>query len=299
MSATFRFSGPRHIGSFCFGVGGLGVLGGDIPATGLHGPSIMYPGITLPAEANDEFMYRVVTRPPALTLFNYDDFGRVTAEGPDGVHPGVYELKQNGAVVGQDAFYVMIGTSGQASGNVALDSAAASGSLGSAPPASLAGAVTLDGVAPTGSMAPAGPSGIAGGLQLDDAAPSGTVQGYIEPTAVFGPRVVAWDGSWTPKKLVPLDVAEVDDVGFSFGKGLLPGEKVLGYVCTAEARQGIDLNPTPLRMGLPGKFGSDCMQRVSGLLAVPDVTYLLRCIATLDSGRTLLATAYLKVVRKW
>ena len=41
------------------------------------------------------------------------------------------------------------------------------------------------------------------------------------------------------------------------------------------------------------------MQRVSGLLAVPDVTYLLRCIATLDSGRTLLATAYLKVVRKW
>lgn len=276
MSQTFRFAGPRHNGAFTFGVGGLGVRGADIPSSGLNGPAILFPGLNLPTEANDEFMYRVITRPPLLTLFAYDDYGRVQAEGPDGVHVGVYEGKKNGAIYGTNNFSVNIGATGQ-----------------------VAGTVTLDGVAPTGSMAPAGPSGIAGGLQLDDAAPSGTVQGYIEPTAVFGPRVVAWDGSWTPKKLAPLDVAEVDDVGFSFGKGLLPGEKVLGYVCTAEARQGIDLNPTPLRMGLPGKFGSDCMQRVSGLLAVPDVTYLLRCIATLDSGRTLLATAYLKVVRKW
>jgi len=38
--------------------------------------------------------------------------------------------------------------------------------------------------------------------------------------------------------------------------------------------------------------------RVSGALAVAGVTYLIRCVAPLNSGRSLTGSAFLKVVRK-
>lgn len=152
MSLSYRYAAARQAGAYTFSVGGLGVRGGDIPATGLHGPAIQYPGLVLPAEANDEFMYRVVTRPPLLTLFRYDAYGRVQAEGPDGAHAGVYEGRKNGVVYGSAPFYVLIGYTGDLSGGITTDAAVASGFMAIAPPSSLVGAVVADDATASGDV---------------------------------------------------------------------------------------------------------------------------------------------------
>lgn len=152
MSLSYRYGAARQAGAYTYSVGGLGVRGGDIPATGLHGPAIQYPGLVLPAEANDEFMYRVVTAPPLLTLFRYDAYGRVQAEGPDGTHAGVYEGRKNGVVYGSAPFYVLIGFTGDVRGSVATDGAVASGFVAIAPPSSLVGAVVAADCMPSGDV---------------------------------------------------------------------------------------------------------------------------------------------------
>lgn len=156
MSLSYRYAAARQAGAYTWSVGGLGVRGGDIPATGLHGPAIQYPGLVLPAEANDEFMYRVVTAPPLLTLFRYDAYGRVQAEGPDGAHEGVYEGRKNGVVYGSAPFYVLIGVGGSVSGGVTTDPAVASGSFSAAADTqvpTLTGTISITSLTDTGFIA--------------------------------------------------------------------------------------------------------------------------------------------------
>lgn len=130
---TYRFGAIRQVGAYTFGVGGLGVRGADLPLTGTHGPGITALDAVLPAEADDEFMYRITVAPPLLTVFRWFDNGSVEAEGPDGVHIGIAERRKNGVVYGTREFYVLIGVSGGLSGTVTLDDVVASGALGGVP----------------------------------------------------------------------------------------------------------------------------------------------------------------------
>lgn len=276
MSTTHRSDGPLLTGYHHSGDRGLGEVGAEIPGTGTHGPALPYPTLQHPADDGKEVMCRVLTVPPLLTLFSVDELGRVTAEGPDGLHTGLMEVLLDGELTTPPTapFYVAIGAAAL-SGSVTGDAGTPAGVLSTTPPGSLDGAVT-------------------GG----DGAPSGTLGGYVEPIAPIGQRVVVVGNGWAPKHLAPLDVGEVDDIAFRFASTLLPGEWVLGYVSTAEARVGVDLNPTPLRDGEAQAYGRDALQRVSGALGVVGVTYLIRVIATLNSGRTVLGSAFLKVERR-
>lgn len=147
---TYRFGTQRNASAYTFGVGGLGVRGADIPQTGLHGGSILKDDPALPAEANDEFMYRVTSVPPLLTFFRYFDNGSVEAEGPAGLHTGMAERRKNGVVYGTREFYIAIGTS--MAGTVVADDAVASGFMSTAPASSLVGAVVTDDVAAAGAL---------------------------------------------------------------------------------------------------------------------------------------------------
>ena len=148
---TYRFGAIRQAGAYTFGVGGLGVRGADLPLTGTHGPGITALDAVLPAEADDEFMYRITVAPPLLTVFRWFDNGSVEAEGPDGVHIGIAERRKNGGVYGTREFYVLIGVSGGLSGTVTLDDVVASGALASSP-SGLSGTVTLDDVVASGAL---------------------------------------------------------------------------------------------------------------------------------------------------
>jgi hypothetical protein len=295
---THRFGPARNTGAYSYGVGSLGLLGSQLALGGQHGNGIFQlnnGGVTLPGEANDEFTYRIVTAPPLLTLFKWYSDGSLEAEGPVGTHPGTFEGFKNGVSYGQAAFTFLIGV-GSLSGAVVADDAAPSGVLSPATVAQLAGTVLADDALASGGVGVAAPAQLGGSVQADDASPSGTVVGYVEPVAVIGSRVVIAGKRRTPLHLAGLDVAEVDDIAFRFATVLLPGEAVLSYACAAEPRVGTDARPAPLRVGAAQKFGPDCIQRVDGSLAEPGVTYLLRCEALLNSGRTAVAQAFLRVV---
>ena len=295
MSTTHRSDGPMLAGFHHSGDRGLGLLAQNFPGAGTHGPSLPFPGLVFPADNGKEIICRIVSIPAALTLFTVDELGRVQAEGPVGSHTGQAEGFANGVSYGQYPYVVQIGV-GNLTGTVVADDALPSGVLSPAPPAQISGGVTADDAAASGALGVAAPAVLAGGLQADDAAASGTVVGYVEPVAVIGARVVIAGRRRTPTHLAGLDVAEVDDIAFRFATVLLPGETVLTYACAAEPRVGTDARPAPLRVGAAQKFGADCIQRVDGSLAVPGVTYLLRCEATLSSGRTAVAQAFLRVV---
>ena len=277
MSTTHRSDGPLLPGYHHSGDRGLGVLAQLVPGTGQNGPAIPFPSLQFPADNGKEIMITILTVPPLLTLFTVDEYGVVTAAGPAGVHQGLWQGRADGVLftpVDQAPFYILIGSSGMVSGNLVADDAVASGLLDAA-----------------------GLSILGGGVTADNAVASGAVQGYVEPVAIIGKRVVVAGSRRTPTQLVGLDVAEIDDIAFRFGSQLRQGEVVNTYDFTAEPRVGVDATPLPLKVGEPQKFGPDCIQRVSGAIGVAGVTYLLRCVATLNSGRVVVASAFMRVVR--
>jgi hypothetical protein len=111
---TMLFDTPWHTGGFAFGVAGLGTRGDAVAQQGTHGKGILADDVALPGEAADEFIYRITTLPPLLTLLNYFDDGGIEAEGPVGLHTGQAERRKNGVVYGTAAFNVLIGTMGAA-----------------------------------------------------------------------------------------------------------------------------------------------------------------------------------------
>lgn len=277
MSTTHRSDGPLLPGYHHSGDRGLGVLAQQVPGTGQNGPAIPFPSLQFPADNGKEIMITILTVPPLLTLFTVDEYGVVSAEGPPGVHQGLWQGRADGVLftpVDQAPFYILIGSSGMVSGSLVAGDAVASGLLDAA-----------------------GLSILGGGVTADNAVASGAVQGYVEPVAIIGKRVVVAGSRRTPTQLVGLDVAEIDDIAFRFGSQLRQGEVVNTYDFTAEPRVGVDATPLPLKVGEPQKFGPDCIQRVSGAIGVAGVTYLLRCVATLNSGRVVVASAFMRVVR--
>ena len=50
---------------------GHGVRGADVPSTGEHGPALLYAGLSLPAEADDEFRALILTLPSRRTCCSW------------------------------------------------------------------------------------------------------------------------------------------------------------------------------------------------------------------------------------
>lgn len=254
---------------------GHGIRGADVPSTGLNGAGPIYGCITLPADADVELRLLVETVPAGLTSFGYGEADDVLATGPDGAHVGAGRLFADGVDRGAVPITITFGSGTSLGGDAALDGIAAGGGVSTAP-AVVSGGATLDGI---------------------DA--GGQVQGYVEPSLLIGPRTVIVGKLNTPTKLDALDLAEVEDITFRFHKMLRTGERLIGVSATAEASIGIDPNTAPLVVaGSLRKASTDAQLRVDGALAVPGVTYLLRCTAIADSGRHLVGAALLKVRRQ-
>jgi hypothetical protein len=195
MAATHRSDNALLAGFHHSGDRGLGVLGSQVPATGSHGPGMLFAGLSLPAEAGDEFMVRISTVPAGLTLVVEEDSSFV-ASGASGVYVGLYEGLKNGASYGSNTYTITLGpglagvvdldaalasgafgnTGGSnISGALELETTLASGAFGVGSQASLSGVVGLDAAVATGAFGNTGGSSLAGAVDLDAALPSGIV----------------------------------------------------------------------------------------------------------------------------
>jgi hypothetical protein len=98
----------------------------------------------------------------------------------------------------------------------------------------------------------------------------------------------------TGQTLQAIDVDEVDVLTFEFAPGLDEGESIATVAVQCTVHSGTDASPQDLLVGLPQISGTDVLQQVQG--NVSGVTYHLRCLATLNSGRVLVAAGYLPCV---
>lgn len=95
-------------GSYHYGVGGLGVLGSEIPSSGEHGPGYMYPSLSLPGDAGKEY-YGVLGAIPAGLTISVDEYSRVTASANDGSYVVPFALYENGQLLGSSSFTLNFG----------------------------------------------------------------------------------------------------------------------------------------------------------------------------------------------
>lgn len=104
-----------------------------------------------------------------------------------------------------------------------------------------------------------------------------------------------------------MDLAEIDDIPFNFTADMVPGETITGANITCAAISGADENAQDMVTGAhlvgtldtAGVFtesasGGVVLQRFTAQLA--GVSYGIRCIVTLSSGRKLTAAGELPVV---
>ena len=132
MSTTHRSDTPFVPGFHHSGDRGLGVRGADVPPTGEHGPGFLYAGLTLPAEANDEFRIVILTVPPGLqSLFVNEDSSATTDTIASGTYTGTYEAFKNGVSYGTSTYTVAFGDG--LTGTITFDAILASGSIEGAP----------------------------------------------------------------------------------------------------------------------------------------------------------------------
>lgn len=131
MSTTHRSDTPLVPGFHHSGDRGLGVRGADVPSTGQHGPAINYAGISLPAEANDEFRIVVLTAPPGVSNFFVFEDGSATGDAAPGSYTGTWEGFRNGVSYGTGTFTVSFGDG--LTGVLTLDNVLAVGGAEGAP----------------------------------------------------------------------------------------------------------------------------------------------------------------------
>ena len=106
---SYRFGSQLLASAYHFGVGGLGVLGSEVPSTGTHGAGYLYNDITLPGEAGDEFYGLITSFPVGLsTFFAYED-SSFTATGPDGSYSFTYTGYKNGTSYGTQTVTITLG----------------------------------------------------------------------------------------------------------------------------------------------------------------------------------------------
>lgn len=118
MPRAFRYGGTPTPSGYHYGRGGLGVLGSEVPDTGTDGASPIHSGLSLPAEANNEFRIVVTTTPTLGDLFVYEDTS-FSFTGPDGIHVWTYAAYKDGVLYGTGTVTLVIG--GGLAGNIAFN----------------------------------------------------------------------------------------------------------------------------------------------------------------------------------
>jgi hypothetical protein len=119
MPRAFRYGGTPTPSGYHYGRGGLGVLGSEVPDSGTDGASPIYAGLSLPAEANNEFRIVLLTTPTLGELFVYEDTS-FSFTGPDGVHVWTYAGYKDGVLYGTGTITLVIGEG--LAGSFAVDS---------------------------------------------------------------------------------------------------------------------------------------------------------------------------------
>lgn len=141
MSKTHRSDSAYIPGYHHSGDRGLGFLGSAVPSSGTHGPALLYPGLTLPAEANDEFRIVILTVPSGLTFFNVEEDSSLIASAPNGTYVGTYEGFKNGVSYGTSTYTLNWGDG--LTGTITFDEILASGGIQGAdtPPTGLGASI--------------------------------------------------------------------------------------------------------------------------------------------------------------
>ncbi len=89
------------------------------------------------------------------------------------------------------------------------------------------------------------------------------------------------------------DPAEALVADFSFANEIAVGETIASAQISCSVLSGKDATPSAVLSGAPNISGSSVLQRFHG--GVAGATYLMRCVATLSSGRVLALAAILPV----
>lgn len=104
-----------------------------------------------------------------------------------------------------------------------------------------------------------------------------------------------------------MDLAEVDDIPFNFNDDIVTGETIVSADITCEVITGADATPQAMVTGsylvgsisggvfTAGASGKVVLQRFTA--QARDVSYAIRCVVTLSSGRKLVAAGELPVVK--
>lgn len=128
MSRTHRADTAYLPGAHHSGDRGLGFAGSTIPSDGTHGPGLLYPGLSLPAENDDEFRLVFTSIPAGLT---FEEAGEdssiiVLADSP-GTYVGTYEAFRNGVSYGASTWTLTFGDG--LTGALSFDAVMASGEV--------------------------------------------------------------------------------------------------------------------------------------------------------------------------
>jgi hypothetical protein len=90
---------------------GHGILGADVPAMGLHGPSaILNDLVDIPADLSAELRLYLETSPPGLTSFWMDEDGSIIATGAPGSYVGLGRLFADGVDRGTASITINFGS---------------------------------------------------------------------------------------------------------------------------------------------------------------------------------------------
>lgn len=99
---------------------GLGILGANVPATGLHGPSpLLNDLVSLPADLAVQLRLVVTVRPVGLSYFWMDEDGSIVAMGAPGSYPFTVRLYADGVDRGTTTITLNFGSVVTASVNEA------------------------------------------------------------------------------------------------------------------------------------------------------------------------------------
>lgn len=85
------------------GLSTTGMLGADLPRTGEHGPSWMYPSIDLPTDADKEYSLWIRSTTLPAGILPPNEYGSLVAPGlPDGAYPTAFTLREWGVPLEPD-----------------------------------------------------------------------------------------------------------------------------------------------------------------------------------------------------
>lgn len=284
MSYIYDGDSPDHLGKYLYAPGGQGILGSLVPSSGEGGrPGLLYNEVqTYGWQTKAVRLVLVSATRPGLKV--NDDTSWEWVGLVDGVHTAVYKAYVDGVLEPGTAQLVL---------TVGGDVIAATVTMvdGGGDRVSAVASVVAQGLQMSATLADRGGDRVSVAITVQ---PFGTAL----PTLTPGLRQIK-AGTRTPVKLAPLDVAETDDVAILFAS--TPGQlsdPILLVDILAEARVGVDANTAPLLVGAYQVDGDIVLQRISGAIGLPGVTYLMRANATRVSGRRETASAFLKVLRK-